>query len=70
MHSIYCGALVAFKLSIDFPRIALKYAEIISFDFIEICSFYKNIEIFIQVHQTVQHSLGKITVSRLFLENP
>ena len=38
--------------------------------FMKICLVYENIEIFIQVHQTVQHLLGKITVSRPSLENP
>ena len=35
----------------------------------KICLFYENIEIFIEVHQTVQHLLGKITVNRPSLEN-
>ena len=32
------------------------------FDFIEICSFYENIEIFIQVHQTGASYLLKLPI--------
>ena len=66
-YSIWLENLVFSTNSVSFDIKQEIPWNLLLLSFTEICSFYENIEIFIQVHQTVQLT-WKITVSKHFLK--